>query len=45
MGALLGDALGTGVGTLAVYVGTRVGLAVGALVGDALGPGVGLLAV
>jgi len=41
----VGDALGLGVGTLAVYVGTRVGDTVGALLGDALGIGVGLLAV
>jgi len=42
VGALLGEALGIGVGTLAVYVGSSVGATVGALLGDALGCGVGL---
>ena len=42
VGALLGDELGLGVGTLSVYVGVRVGSTVGALEGEALGMGVGL---
>jgi len=42
VGALLGEALGVGVGFIAVYVGTRVGDEVGALDGDALGTGVGV---
>lgn len=45
VGALLGDALGTGVGTFLIKVGDKVGAAVGALLGDALGSGVGTLAV
>lgn len=40
-GALLGDALGLGVGLLALYVGTKVGAAVGADDGIWLGSGVG----
>ena len=45
MGALLGTALGLGVGAFLVYVGCSVGDAVGALLGDALGTGVGLFSV
>ena len=43
MGALIGEALGLGVGLNTEYVGTNVGDLVGALLGDALGLGVGLL--
>lgn len=41
MGALLGEALGRGVGTKTEYVGTRDGAMVGALLGAAEGTGVG----
>ena len=41
VGALLGEALGLGVGEPGVYVGTTVGETVGALLGEALGLGVG----
>lgn len=44
VGALLGEADGSGVGLPAVYVGASVGDTVGALEGEALGFGVGLFA-
>ena len=40
-GALLGEAVGLGVGNVRLYVGVSVGSAVGASVGEAVGAGVG----
>jgi len=41
VGALVGEAVGAGVGLPAVYVGTSVGVFVGEAVGEAVGSGVG----